>query len=175
MQNEWKPIQLDIKAAFLYGELQELYMELPPGYEDQKGHLSRDTHCVKLNKIDIWAQTISARVVRMSDISSRKRPSFLPLICYPEVRTPKELSTGVILRIPENIVPIYFAQNMCRGLCPGISRQNPASKTLLYAMQYAAYACSWQRTFDTHQLNLAINHRNETKRILKPRSNGFQD
>src|ERR1700753_933370 len=50
VQNGWKPVQLDVKAAFLYGQLdEEIYMELPHGYEDQKGQ-SRDTHCAKLNK-----------------------------------------------------------------------------------------------------------------------------
>ena len=51
VQNGWKPMQLDIKAAFLYGELEEeIFMKLPPGYQDQKGLFSADTHCVKLLK-----------------------------------------------------------------------------------------------------------------------------
>ena len=51
VQKGWTPLQLDIKAAFLYGELkEEIFMELPPGYQDQKGLISADTHCVKLLK-----------------------------------------------------------------------------------------------------------------------------
>ena len=63
VQHGWTPMQLDVKAAFLYGELKEdIYMELPPGYDDQKGQkgyqdqkgyltqMARSTHCVKLHK-----------------------------------------------------------------------------------------------------------------------------
>ena len=39
-KNGWIPTEIDIKAAFLYGELkEEIYMELPPGYGNQKGEL----------------------------------------------------------------------------------------------------------------------------------------
>ena len=55
VQNGWKPVQLD---TFLYAELhEEIYMELSPGYEGQKGlksgplqGIARELHCVKLNK-----------------------------------------------------------------------------------------------------------------------------
>ena len=34
VKNKWSSMQLDIKAVFLYGNLkEEIYMELPPGYE----------------------------------------------------------------------------------------------------------------------------------------------
>ena len=47
VQNGWKLVQLDVKAAFLYGELkEERFMQLPPGYKNQKGQES----CAKLHK-----------------------------------------------------------------------------------------------------------------------------
>ena len=37
IENGWTPDQLDVKVAFLYRDLhKEIYMELPPGYSDQK-------------------------------------------------------------------------------------------------------------------------------------------
>ena len=67
-------MQPDINAAFLYGELKEkIYIELPPGYCDQKEH--QITPC-KAEQVNLWTQTISAEVVRV--------PNNLP----PEQRTP---------------------------------------------------------------------------------------
>ena len=50
-KNGWIPTQIDIKAAFLYGKLkEEIYMELPPGYGNQKGNQKGDEVCLKLRK-----------------------------------------------------------------------------------------------------------------------------
>jgi hypothetical protein len=49
--NGFVPKQLDVKAAFLYGELKEtIYMRLPEGYWDgnKVAHLKRCTYGLKL-------------------------------------------------------------------------------------------------------------------------------
>ena len=67
-------MQPDINAAFVYGELKEkIYIELPPGYCDQKEH--QITLC-KAEQVDLWTCTISAGVVHV--------PNNLP----PKPRTP---------------------------------------------------------------------------------------
>ena len=51
----WQLLQYDVKNAFLHGDLdEEIYMNIPPGFEGNTGN-----KVYKLKKALLWAKTIS--------------------------------------------------------------------------------------------------------------------
>ena len=80
-QKAWVIYQLDVKSAFLHGEItEEVFVEQPPRYE-QKGHGSKvidsKKHCMDSNRLP------EPGIVALRHISSKKAsPNALMSILY---------------------------------------------------------------------------------------------
>ena len=79
-RNDWSLHQMDVKNAFLNGELnEEVYMQLPPGFEEDLG---KDKVCKLLKSLyglnqspRAWFDRFS-RAIQMADYSQGKSDLF---------------------------------------------------------------------------------------------------
>jgi hypothetical protein len=75
----WSLHQLDVHNAFLYGDLEEVYMKQPPGYDDK----TRPNYVCKLDKVlygpkqapQAWFAKLSKKLCDMGFMGSKANTS----------------------------------------------------------------------------------------------------